>query len=126
MADDFNSKRGFNANSDNGLELQKAFGKWLSNLTGVLKSNCMSRYGGFSLSCKADGRWFAVARAVDADLHPVVAFGSGSSPWDALRQLNGSIASKKWKPDGFAREKGLGVPLGVEVAEALGREKNSP
>lgn len=126
MPDDFNAKRGYNANSDGGLELQKGFAKWLSNLAGVLRLNCASRYGGYSLSCREDGRWFAVARALEEEGRPVVAFGSGSSPWDALRQLNGSIASGKWKLDGFAREKGLGPPMGVEMNIAEGKGERLP
>ena len=37
----------------------------------------------------------------------VVAFGSAGNPYDALVQLNGSIAAGKWKPDGFAKRVGI-------------------
>src|ERR1044072_1289989 len=96
------------AKSDTGLNVEMAFARSLSNLTHALRSASEACYGGLSLSVKSDGRWFAVARGLDTELECVCAFGSGSTPWDALREVNATIARGKWKPDGFAREKGLG------------------
>jgi hypothetical protein len=94
--------------TERGLDLDMFLAKKFSNLTHALRYASSTHYGGFSLSCKENGQWFAVARKLDAEDNPVVAFGSAPNPYDALVQLNGSIAAGKWKPDGFAHDRRLG------------------
>ena len=126
MAKDHHPHKAGHGQTERGLELDMYLAKHFSNLTSVLRSGSSTLYGGFSVSCKADGRWFAVARALNEEEEPVVAFGSASNAYDALVQLNGSIAAGKWKPDGFAREKGLAPSrLHQDVLHKL-REDHSP
>lgn len=109
--------RRVHGNSETGLALDMFLAKHFSNLTRMLSSACGAGYGGFSVTCKPDGKWFAVGRASSSDGDPIVAFGSGSNPYDALRELNSSIAAGKWKVDAFAQQRGLGPDkLAIQIA----------
>lgn len=90
--------------------LERLIAGQFSNLAHCLKSASKAHYGGFSLTCRSDGGWYAVGRGADDDMNPVVAFGSGPTWVAALVSLNQSIAKGYWKPDRFAKEKGLGPP----------------
>lgn len=60
-----------------------------------------------SIRRRASGVLVVVSAIVVADMVPVVAFGSGPTPWDALKNVSKAIQKSQWKPDRF-RKSGWG------------------
>ena len=110
--------------TERGLELDMFLAKKFSNLTHALRSASSALYGGFSISCRQDGTWFATARGLSEVGEAVVAFGSAGNPYDALVQLNGSIAAGKWKPDGFAKR--VGIAPGQFHQDVIAKTRGDP
>ena len=81
-------------------ELERVLAARFSNLHGGLVSADTGGVYALYLRCTFGGVWTAVAkRYAPGGGGPQVAFGRGASYGKALRELNRSIASNKWKED---------------------------
>lgn len=83
-----------------GERLAREWATTLSNIHGGTLGHGGNPIYALYIRSKSGGVWVAVAKrlSVEADEHQV-AFGSGGSPINALRELNASIARGKWRKD---------------------------
>lgn len=57
---------------------------------------------GFSVNCRGDSDWLAIARGSSESGEPIVCFGNGDTFIGALARLNAAVAAGAWKLDKLA------------------------
>lgn len=101
-----------NAYKGEGLDgsdrLQALLREYFSALYGAIRPDPPSgrtTVHSFTVMRSDEGGWLVVARGLSGDDGtPVVAFGNGSSPWEALWAVNKSINANKFKVDTKGRK----------------------
>lgn len=80
--------------------LRVMFSKYLSNVFHLLVSHPDSmRF--IKCACRGEGDWLIVVGVFGEDGTPLVAFGSGTSLFEALVNVNTTISKGHWKADKY-------------------------